>query len=148
MSSTVYEICLARTEGSESLSCFDFLYHHGSQILTDVDSGFPYFYNVITGETSWEKPAEDEVKMKGWELVVDTTSSDGAVYYRNLATNITQWQMPEEMDTFDALESLTELNISHNRLTQIASVRLQWFDELRILILLRPNGLMAILVYC
>ncbi len=60
--------------------------------------------------------------MKGWELVVDTTSSDGAVYYRNLATNITQWQMPEEMDTFDALESLTELNISHNRLTQIASV--------------------------
>ncbi len=61
--------------------------------------------------------------MKGWELIVDTTSSDGAVYYKNLATNITQWEMPEEMDTFNALENLTELNLSHNRLTQIASVR-------------------------
>lgn len=53
---------------------------------------------------------------------MDVTSSDGAIYYTNLATNITQWEMPAEMDTFDALENLTELNIAHNRLTAIASV--------------------------
>jgi Leucine-rich repeat (LRR) protein len=55
---------------------------------------------------------------------VDTTSSDGLVYYTNLATRITQWDMPPEMDTFDALENLTELNVAHNRLTEIASVKL------------------------
>lgn len=61
--------------------------------------------------------------LKGWELTVDTTGSDGMVYYTNLATNITQWEMPAEMDQFDSLENLTELNLSNNRLTAIASVR-------------------------
>ena len=87
-----------------------------------AESGHPYFYNHLTGETAWEIPAPPVKPMKGWELTVDMTSSDGAVFFTNLATGITQWEMPPEMDQFDALENLTELNISNNRLTAIASV--------------------------
>jgi Leucine-rich repeat (LRR) protein len=89
-------------------------------------TGHAYFYNTSTGETAWEVPPEEHIALKGWELTVDTTSSEGLVYYTNLATKITQWDMPSEMDTFDALENLTELNVAHNRLTEIAPVGPNW----------------------
>ncbi len=60
--------------------------------------------------------------MKGWELTVDQTSEDGAVYYTDLATGVTQWEMPAEMDALHFLENVTELNVSHNRLSAIAPV--------------------------
>ena len=66
--------------------------------------------------------AEAEVKLKGWELTLDVTSSEGAVYYTNLATGITQWEMPAEMDGMDFLENVTELNLSNNRLSALAPV--------------------------
>jgi hypothetical protein len=85
-----------------------------------VVSGTPQ--PVVTEAYTTTQQAEKVPALKGWELTVDNTSEDGLVYYTDLATGVTQWEMPAELDAMHFLENVTELNVSHNRLSALAPV--------------------------
>uniref|UniRef100_A0A0L0P389 Uncharacterized protein n=1 Tax=Candidozyma auris TaxID=498019 RepID=A0A0L0P389_CANAR len=55
------------------------------------DQGRVYFYNVVTHETSWEKPAES-LPLGVWKAY---KTEDGREYYHNEATGETTWDKPE-----------------------------------------------------
>ncbi|XWS34418.1 hypothetical protein CRYUN_Cryun21dG0036900 [Craigia yunnanensis] len=76
-----------------------------------TDTGIVYFYNALTGESTYEKPAgfkgePDQVTMQptpvsveqlagaDWALV---TTNDGKKYYYNSKTKISSWQIPSEV---------------------------------------------------
>ncbi|KAF3985787.1 hypothetical protein FT663_05158 [Candidozyma haemuli var. vulneris] len=55
------------------------------------DQGRTYYYNVLTHETSWEKPAESAPSAT-WKAY---KTDDGREYYHNEATGETTWDKPE-----------------------------------------------------
>ncbi|XP_022776500.1 pre-mRNA-processing protein 40C isoform X2 [Durio zibethinus] len=76
-----------------------------------TDTGVVYYYNALTGESTYEKPAgfkgePDQVTMQptpvsveqlvgtDWALV---TTNDGKKYYYNSKTKISSWQIPSEV---------------------------------------------------
>ena len=70
--------------------------------LTDNETGYSYYANTQTGETSWEAPGElggpdamPYAKLdNGWFQYVDDVS--GRPYYYNLNTQQTEWVAPPE----------------------------------------------------
>ncbi|XVE85507.1 hypothetical protein DITRI_Ditri17bG0096300 [Diplodiscus trichospermus] len=76
-----------------------------------TDTGIVYYYNALTGESTYEKPAgfkgePDHVTVQptpvsveqlagtDWSLV---TTNDGKKYYYNSKTKISSWQIPSEV---------------------------------------------------
>ncbi|TYG83552.1 hypothetical protein ES288_D01G177200v1 [Gossypium darwinii] len=76
-----------------------------------TDTGVVYYYNALTGESTYEKPAgfkgePDQVTVQptpvsveqlagtDWALV---TTNDGKKYYYNSKTKISSWQIPNEV---------------------------------------------------
>eukprot|EP01039_Chlorochromonas_danica_P001680 gene1680-1834_t len=80
--------------------------HSDWQEVVDADSGSVYYYNVTTGETSWEIPASflpnalppsasgDEGGGSTSEWIEHHDPSTGQVYYENIVTHATQWDKP------------------------------------------------------
>ncbi|KAH9497815.1 PRP40 pre-mRNA processing factor 40 [Dermatophagoides farinae] len=63
--------------------------------------GSPYYYNIITKQTSWTKP--DELK-SDIERLLDSCpwkeykTEDGKIYYHNIVTKNSSWTMPKELE--------------------------------------------------
>jgi len=66
----------------------------------DASSGVHYFYNLVTSEASWEKPAggfvaiEKDENALEWEERLDAAS--GVHYYYNLNSQEAIWEAPEK----------------------------------------------------
>ncbi|KAH9259389.1 hypothetical protein BASA81_002432 [Batrachochytrium salamandrivorans] len=68
--------------------------------VKDVETGDVYYFNKVTGETTWVNPfnvrAMRDLKIKlpvNWEAVVDKETND--VYYWNTVTLETTWEKPK-----------------------------------------------------
>ncbi|KAF8407472.1 hypothetical protein HHK36_006606 [Tetracentron sinense] len=76
-----------------------------------TDAGAVYYYNAVTGESTYEKPSgfkgePDKVTVQptpvSWEKLAGTdwalvTTSDGKKYYYNTKTKVSSWQVPMEV---------------------------------------------------
>jgi hypothetical protein len=56
--------------------------------------GQAYYYNTITGETSWEIPKTSENKPNK-DVWVEYKTDDGQTYYYNTITQETSWEKPK-----------------------------------------------------
>ncbi|XP_056411448.1 WW domain-binding protein 4 isoform X2 [Hyla sarda] len=63
--------------------------------------GYPYFYNLLTGETQWEEPEgfhenkeEEEIK-SAW---IEGVSEEGYTYYYNSETGESRWDKPDNFN--------------------------------------------------
>ena len=52
--------------------------------LLHAESGLPYYFNCITNETVWERPADFEKVMGDW---IEKTAEDGKLFYVNRVRN-------------------------------------------------------------
>jgi len=66
--------------------------------VASAADGQQYFYNTLTGETSWESPAVAAPPLRaGWEEV--RNPADGSVYFYNATTGQSTWERPgSELD--------------------------------------------------
>ncbi|KAJ9709550.1 hypothetical protein PVL29_001162 [Vitis rotundifolia] len=76
-----------------------------------TDTGVVYYYNALTGESTYEKPSDfkgeaDKVTVQptpvSWEKLTGTdwalvTTNDGKKYYYNTKTKLSSWQIPTEL---------------------------------------------------
>jgi hypothetical protein len=82
--------------------------------ILDESSGQTYYYNTVTGETSWEAPAavtNDNLQATsvslppGWTQLYDEGS--GTYYYYNEHTGLTSWEVPEASPAAVVIEQPT-----------------------------------------
>lgn len=59
----------------------------------DETSGQTFYFNAVTGATSWERPASSETLLPGWTEHVDADS--GCTFYYNATTQETRWEKPQ-----------------------------------------------------
>lgn len=88
----------------------------------DPETGAPYFYNEITGESQWEYPSEctssqqvnaTSTLPQDWEETLD--ESTGQRYYYNRKTNTTQWERPNSVS--EAISQHADCIAAGNKLT-------------------------------
>ncbi|XP_066437662.1 WW domain-binding protein 4 isoform X2 [Eleutherodactylus coqui] len=82
--------------------------HHAKRQWTKTLSpeGYPYFYNLLTGETQWEEPEgfieknkEVVTELKETKsLWIEGVSEEGYPYYYNSETGESRWEKPEDFD--------------------------------------------------
>lgn len=71
---------------------------------TDVSTGHPYYWNIITKEVTWEMPTEyrlflDEAAKQGAQILkkwILCYTDDNAPYYFNEVTREISWEKPED----------------------------------------------------
>lgn len=71
------------------------------QAFVDAESGHPFYYNVHTGESSWDKPAvfqHEPSDAHEWGMCMDDATD--AAFYVNLATGETSWDKPADFDSY------------------------------------------------
>lgn len=59
---------------------------------------------------------------KGWRIEINESSEQDAVSFVNKETGERIFEVPLELDTWDKLAHLTELNLSHNKLEYLVTV--------------------------
>eukprot|EP00966_Prymnesium_polylepis_P144940 3347301-Prymnesium_polylepis.1 len=59
-----------------------------------ADNGRTYYYNEITGVSSWEAPAEVTKQTPVAGVWSRLTSDAGEAYYHNVATGEVRWDLP------------------------------------------------------
>jgi len=71
----------------------------------DKTSGKTYYYNSLTKQSVWTKPAElmtpEEKAGKSASVWKEYQTPEGKKYYHNTVTNTTQWTRPPELDDGD-----------------------------------------------
>ncbi|XP_068123913.1 WW domain-binding protein 4 [Hyperolius riggenbachi] len=78
--------------------------HHAKKQWTKSFSpeGYPYYYNLLTGESKWEEPEEFQdntdksEEPAGKSLWVEGVSEEGYTYYYNSETGESRWEKPED----------------------------------------------------
>ncbi|GAB9467810.1 hypothetical protein Gpo141_00005145 [Globisporangium polare] len=66
--------------------------------LFDEASGFVYYYNTETMESSWEKPGDEQQEEEELEWLECWDENAGASYFYNTKTGEATWTTPEGMD--------------------------------------------------
>uniref|UniRef100_A0A8D0L7Y9 Rho GTPase activating protein 27 n=1 Tax=Sphenodon punctatus TaxID=8508 RepID=A0A8D0L7Y9_SPHPU len=80
---------------------------------TDADSGQPFYYNPVTGQTTWDCPFDAPVEavspttspspsLGEWSQYLDEAS--GQLFFYNSVTGQTSWEPPQEEDIFGSQE--------------------------------------------
>ncbi|KAM3934359.1 WW domain-binding protein 4 isoform 2-T4 [Leptodactylus fuscus] len=86
--------------------------HHAKRQWTKSFSadGYPYFYNLLTGESQWEEPEgfteknEDRIsELETKSSWLEGVSEEGYTYYYNSATGESRWDKPEDFDNNSSL---------------------------------------------
>ncbi|XP_077153418.1 WW domain-binding protein 4 isoform X1 [Ranitomeya variabilis] len=79
--------------------------HHAKRQWTKSVSpeGYPYFYNLLTGESQWEEPEgfhenTDKNEKESKSAWVEAVSEEGHTYYYNSETGESRWDKPEDSD--------------------------------------------------
>ena len=102
----------------------------------DPDSGYTYYLNETTGETTWEKPegyddGEANSDLPEWSRVLDPSS--GEYYYYNNLSGESSWTEPEGFDNKEseaAMKNALQRSVSiadlpHNLALLIAARKVQ-----------------------
>ncbi|XP_048470770.1 rho GTPase-activating protein 12 isoform X1 [Rhincodon typus] len=127
-SEAVYQnVAELRQELAQELSGLsDNLTSHQEEWETHIDqaTGQPFYYNVVTGETTWDSPFDSTDRKEPqtprsrtsstsnpfveWESHLDEIS--GQPYYYNPVTGETTWERPEqkEEDTTECMDNLRD----------------------------------------
>ena len=75
----------------------------------DAKSRKPYYYNIVTKETTWAIPEEVAKSGQAKELAIKQflkgtkwrlAQRDGRPYYYDIETKKTQWEMPDILNEF------------------------------------------------
>ncbi|XP_069826680.1 WW domain-binding protein 4 [Dendropsophus ebraccatus] len=77
--------------------------HHAKRQWTKsfTPEGYPYFYNLLTGESRWEEPEgyceknEEKETKSAW---IEGVSEEGYTYYYNSETGESRWDNPEDFN--------------------------------------------------
>ena len=82
-----------------------------SWIKHTAEDGRVYYFNSVTQQSSWDKPAE--LLTRGERLLAAcpwkaTKAEDGSVYYYNEATQETSWDKPSDLVQLEALAALQD----------------------------------------
>tara|TARA_B110000971_G_C19976272_1_gene485094 strand:- start:853 stop:1485 length:633 start_codon:yes stop_codon:yes gene_type:complete len=87
----------------------------GWEARTDEASGATYYFNLHTGEASWEMPDSRQStshinESSPWEERLDEAS--GVMYYFNTLTGVASWERPAEMDFVGDAAALMDAQVA------------------------------------